>query len=186
MPEHNPFLIFIRPLNRIGIRYFTTGSVASIFYGEPRLTHDIDLVLKIGKKQLREFSNAFSLDHFYCPPEDIIVLELKRPYRGHFNIIHHKTGFKADIYTVGEDKLNIWALQTRKKVEFEGEELYLAPIEYVILRKLEYYREGKSEKHLNDIRGILSLSTDQIDVAELENLISERGLQREWQTASKV
>ncbi len=43
MPEHKLFHIFISRLNALGIHYMITGSVASMIYGEPRLTHDIDL-----------------------------------------------------------------------------------------------------------------------------------------------
>ena len=39
MPEPDLFLLFVRPLNRAGLRYVVSGSVAAIFYGEPRLTH---------------------------------------------------------------------------------------------------------------------------------------------------
>jgi len=38
MPEPELALLFIRPLNRLGIRYLVSGSVAAILYGEPRLT----------------------------------------------------------------------------------------------------------------------------------------------------
>ena len=47
MPEPNLFLIFVSRLNASGMRYMITGAVASIIYGEPRLTHDIDLVLEL-------------------------------------------------------------------------------------------------------------------------------------------
>ncbi|HXI54408.1 MAG TPA: hypothetical protein VNH84_23000, partial [Candidatus Saccharimonadales bacterium] len=45
MPEPELSLLFIRPLNRIGVRYLVRGSVAAILYGEPRLTHDVDFVV---------------------------------------------------------------------------------------------------------------------------------------------
>ena len=45
MPEPELFLLFIRPLNRAAIRYVVSGSVAAIFYGEPRLTNDVDFVV---------------------------------------------------------------------------------------------------------------------------------------------
>ncbi len=45
MPEPELFLLFARPLNFAQVRYMVTGSVAAIFYGEPRLTHDLDLVV---------------------------------------------------------------------------------------------------------------------------------------------
>ena len=34
--------LFVRPLNECGISYLVTGGVASIVYGEPRFTRDID------------------------------------------------------------------------------------------------------------------------------------------------
>jgi hypothetical protein len=74
-------------------------------------------------------------------------------------------------------------LQNRKAVDVEGEKFWLAPIEYVILRKLEYYREGQSEKHLRDISAILTVSEDEIDFKMLEAQINERSLEKQWQAA---
>lgn len=52
MPETdgNVFLLFVRRLNSLGIRYMVTGSVASIAYGEARLTHDVDIVVEISAR----------------------------------------------------------------------------------------------------------------------------------------
>jgi hypothetical protein len=49
-----------------------------------------------------------------------------------------------------------------------------------ILRKLEYFREGGSEKHLRDIRGMLEVSGAQIDRQLLEQWIARLGLAAEW------
>lgn len=183
MPEHDLFRIFIARLNRLPIRYIITGAVASTIYGEPRLTHDLDLVLELEPEDAEKFAGMFPIEDFYCPPPEIIRLEVRRRQRGHFNLIHHETGFKADIYTSGKDKLHKWALENRRQVDVDGEIYWLAPVEYVILRKLEYYREGGSEKHLRDIASILILSQDQIDFSVLEEKIREYLLEREWQKA---
>ena len=53
----------------------------------------------------------------------------------------------------------------------------------VILRKLEYYREGESEKHLRDISSILAFSSDEIDFKMLEAHINKRTLEKEWKAA---
>ena len=50
----------------------------------------------------------------------------------------------------------------------------------MILRKLEYFREGKSEKHLRDIRGMLEVSPAQIDRAFIDQWIARLGLDAEW------
>ena len=163
MQEINLFQLFTNPLNAMGVKYMVTGAVANIVYGEPRLTHDIDLVLEIGTEDAEKIASSFPLDQFYCPPIEVIIIESKRRMRGHFNIIHHKTGFKADIYIAGDDPLHSWALENRRRINIEGNNFWIAPIEYVILRKLEYYGEGGSEKHLQDITGMIVASGDQID-----------------------
>ena len=49
------------------------------------------------------------------------------------------------------------------------------------MRKLKYFREGGSDKHLRDIRGMLQVSGAQIDHAALEEWIEKRGVREQWQ-----
>lgn len=186
MPEPNLFQIFVGRLNRLDIRYMVTGAVASIIYGEPRITHDIDLVVELNNKNAEALANKFPLDVFYCPPIDIIRLEISRPLRGHFNLIHLETGFKADIYLMGEDQLHCWAISKRKRFDMAGEAIWVAPPEYVIVRKLEYYKEGGSDKHLRDIGSMLEVSSDKIDLDKLREKIQEYGVEKEWEKAKNM
>ena len=55
----------------------------------------------------------------------------------------------------------------------------------MIVSKLEYYREGHSDKHLRDIRSMLAVSADQIDKSALQDWIQRRGLEKEWQEILK-
>jgi len=174
------FTLFTSRLEAARIDFVITGSVAAMLYGEPRLTHDIDMVMLLDERGIRALVKAFPDEEFYCAPAEVIRLEARRRQRGHFNIIHHETGFKADVYIAGEDPLHRWALANRRRVSFGGVMLSLAPPEYVIVRKLEYYREGHSEKHLSDIRGILRQQGNGIDQNELESRVAQLGLQAEW------
>jgi hypothetical protein len=181
MAEPNLFQIFVGPLNRLGLAYMVTGSVASIIYGETRLTHDIDLVVEIRSADAERIAEAFPSHTFYCPPVEIIKIEASRPLRGHFNIIHHETGFKGDIYLMGQDELHRWAMSRRQCIHMDQEPIWVAPAEYVILRKLTYYQEGRSEKHLRDIQGILEISGKTLDLPEIERKASLLGLQKLWE-----
>jgi hypothetical protein len=182
MLEANLIELFIRPLEENNIEYMITGSVAAIVYGEPRLTNDIDLVFHLHQGQIEHFHSLFSLEHFYCPPLETIILESKRESRAHFNIIHHESGFKADCYLAGQDPLQKWGLTNRRRIEFTAElSLWLAPPEYVILKKLEYYREGGSEKHIRDIANILLASSDEVNKDFLEGHIVSLGLMTQWE-----
>ncbi len=51
------------------------GATASIIYGEPRLTNDLDLILDLKKAEVSGFVKAFPLEEFYCLPEEVIILE---------------------------------------------------------------------------------------------------------------
>jgi hypothetical protein len=181
MPQPSLPEIFTGPLNRLEIPYVVTGATAAIVYGEPRLTNDLDLVVLLKNEDVGGFIGAFPPETFYCPPPEVLKIEIKRPYRGHFNLIHHETGTKADIYLAGEDELHRWALSQRRKIVLESQHVWIAPPEYVILRKLQYYREGGSEKHLKDIGGMLALSSGQIDFQLMEEMVQFYGLEREWQ-----
>jgi hypothetical protein len=180
------FLIFTRPLDGLGVPYMVTGSVASMFYGVTRFTNDLDLVIHLSAVQAAAIVGAFPGDSFYCPPADIIQAEIRRPENGRFNLIHHETGFKADIYPVGDDGLAAWGLPRRHRIEMDpARGLWIAPPEYVIAKKLQYYRDGRSPKHLSDIRGMLDVSGEQMDHPSLAQWIRTLGLDDEWNNVGR-
>lgn len=170
-------------LNSTGAMWMATGSIAAMTYGDYRVTSDIDIVLVLAPSNVEKMGTAFPLEEFYCPPLDVISIEAARTERGHFNLIHHETGFKADIYAAGTDALTRWAFAHRQKIPFDESILWVAPPEYVMIGKLEFFREGRSEKHLRDIRGMLKET--EIDRAFLEKEIAARGLQEAWRAVEK-
>ena len=156
-----------------------------MIYGEPRLTHDIDLVVEIAAEDAASLVRLFEPDQFYCPPTEVVQAEASNR-SGHFNIIHHKSGFKADIYPAGDDQLHKWAMAHRKQANIRDCDIWVAPPEYVIIRKLEYFREGGSVKHLHDIKRMLEVSAELIDMNELDSRIMDRGLLKEWKLAQDI
>lgn len=186
MQEPDLYLIFTSKLEDLKIEYVITGSVASIVYGEPRLTHDIDIVMEINKVSIGPFINAFPLSEFYCPPDEIIRNEIKRSERGHFNIIHHATGFKADIYLSGKNEFQKWAIKNKKEISYNSKKLYIAPPEYVIIKKLEFYKEGKAEKHIQDIKNIVRNSQQLINIDLLNSFIEKFKLLDEWNLINSI
>ena len=175
----NLFDIFVIPLNKSHIKYMTTGSVASIMYGEPRLTHDIDFVIFLTEKNIDQLYSLFPEENFYLPPKEVIRIELSRSFRGHFNIIHNKTGYKADIYLMGNDPLHIWGFKNRRKLQLNAGYIYLASPEYVIVRKLAYWEESKHEKHLRDIKAMLQIQGDDISVDEIRQILTSSSQKKE-------
>lgn len=179
MPERDLFELFVAPLNDAGFNYLVSGSVAAMLYGEPRITHDVDLLLFLPADRIGAFGALFPIDEYYTPPAEVLLAESGRA-RGQFNVIHTASGLKADVYTVTDDALHLWAFSRFRSYEVEGTIVRIAPPEYVIARKLEYYREGGSEKHLRDIRSILDASGDIIDGDALNEWIRNLNLVDQW------
>jgi hypothetical protein len=101
--------------------------------------------------------------------------------RGQFNIIHTDSGLKADCFLMGQDKLHAWAFGHARSYPFDAFEITLAPPEYVIVRKLEYFREGGSDKHLRDIRAMLAVSDELIDHQALMEWIRRQDVLKQWE-----
>ena len=174
---------FIKPLELHGLRYVVTGSVASMAYGEPRLTNDIDLILQIQASDCPTMVRAFPETDYYLPPPEVILNEQNRCQRGHFNIIHQHSLLKADVYLAGADPLHRWAFAQARPIEIDGVLVKFAPPEYVIIRKLEFHREGGSGKHLRDIAAMLIEPDTVLDSDFLVREIETRGLHSGWQQA---
>lgn len=172
--------LFVDPLERLGLDYMVTGSVASMLYGEPRLTNDVDLVLDLSPPDAPRLRAAFSSSDFYCPPEDEIRLEAGRAIRGHVNILHIPTALEADIYFAGDDWLHRWALPRYHRLEVESRSIRLAPPEYVIVRKLSFFREGGSSKHVRDVRALVSARRAGLDLGALRVLAAREGVLDLW------
>jgi len=185
MTDASLISLFVRPLNRLRIPYLVTGGVASVVYGEPRLTRDIDLVIELRPRDARRFAAAWSTEEFYVPPVEAIEEESGRPAHGHFNVIHHQTAMRADIYLPGNDALSAWAFAHKVVRLIDDDEVFMAPIEAVILNKLRYYQMGKSDRHLRDIHQMLRVSGDLVDRPQLERWAARLGVQGEWTQAQE-
>lgn len=62
--------------------------------------------------------------------------------------------------------------------ELEGGGAWIAPPEYVVLRKLEYLREGGQDKHVRDIRFVLAAT--EVDRSFIEAEVMRLGLRAQW------
>ncbi len=175
--------LFVAPLNRAGIEYMVTGGLAAVVYGHPRLTLDVDLVIRLTPPGTLGFATLWPPDEFYCPPIEVIAEESNRPEFGHLNVIHTESAMRADVYFAGTDELNAWALRHRTPRQIEGEHVQFAPIEYVIVSKLRYFKTGGSERHLRDIARMLEISGREVSRPTLDGWIARFELGPEWAKA---
>jgi hypothetical protein len=175
MPGPDELSLFVERLEAVGAPYMVTGATAAILYGQPRVTNDLDVVVSLDDRAREARLRAFPESEFYTPPSSVIQTEQARPQRGHFKVIHLDSGYKAYVYLAGTDLLHAWALPLRRRLLWtDHSEIAVAPPEHVVLRKLEYYREGRSTKHPADIRAICEITG--VDEAILQPWLERLGL----------
>jgi hypothetical protein len=169
----------VRCLERLNIPYFITGAVASIAYGEPRLTNDIDVVAQINDRQIDQLKACFREEEFYLD-SDSIREAIRR--RHQFNIIHPASGLKIDIMISKEDAFDKSRFARIKRMRpLEDTEANFSSLEDVIIKKMEYYKEGSSEKHLRDIVGMIKISGEMVDVQYISVWAKRLNLEDIWQ-----
>ena len=175
--------LIIQVLESLNIPYMITGSHASAYYGEPRFTRDIDIVADLKIEQIDDFVKFFLTDEFYCD-KDMIKTQIKRC--GQFNIIHSVSGLKIDIILPKETPFSRMELSRRKRgMVFSDREANFASPEDVIIKKMDFYKEGGSEKHLRDITGILKISGDIIDTDYISQWADRLNLREIWDAILK-
>jgi hypothetical protein len=168
----------VQVLERLRLPYLVTGSVATIYFGEPRLTNDIDVVVSLLPQRVAEFCRAFPTPDFYVS-EDAAREAVEQ--RTQFNIIHPSSGLKVDVIVPPDTPFNRSRLTRAVRVKPASDyDASFASVEDVIIKKMEYYREGGSEKHLRDITGVLKTRGDSVNRAYIEHWAERFGLEEVW------
>jgi len=139
----------------------------------------IDVFLSdILPKDAAKLEKLFPIEEFYCPPFEVLSSEII--HRGQFNLMHHHSGLKIDIMLRKTNNHSVEEFKRRRQVPFwKGVHVYLASPEDIILKKLVYFREGGSEKHLKDIRGIMAETP--LDEKYIQQWITDLRLQTEYE-----
>ncbi len=165
-------------LERLRIPYLITGSMASIAYGEARFTNDIDVVVALPLDQVDAFCQSFPEAEFYCYPEAVVQAVRQR---SQFNIIHFGSGLKIDVIIPDDSDFNRSRLArgVRLPARDEFEATFSSP-EDVIIKKLEFYRDGGSDKHLRDIAGVLKVRGDRLDRDYITAWADRLGVEDIW------
>jgi hypothetical protein len=166
-------------MNSLHIEHMVVGSMASMAYGEPRLTRDIDLVVNLAAEQVDPLCDAFAEPEFYVSHE--AAREAVRQ-GGQFNVIHPSSGNKIDLIIARKDAWGQSQLARRKAITIlPGLTATAASPEDVIVGKMWYYHDGEHEKHLRDIVSMLRISGDEIDRDYVGHWARELGLFDVWQ-----
>jgi len=157
------FSYVIEVLERLEIPYMVVGGFAAIFYGEPRLTIDVDIVVDMRWEHVSPLVAAFPIPDYYVSEEGVQD-SLQQCYP--FNVIQPTTGAKVDIVPLPRDTFTREAFQRRHRMEYDetGHSATFITPEDIVVAKLVAYQKTESDKHLRDARGVLITQWEELDL----------------------
>ena len=170
-------------LDQAGITYMLVGSFASTYYGAPRTTQDIDLVIAATPAQLRGFAALLPSDEYYVDLNAALEAHRRESL---FNVIDQATGWKIDLIPRKSRAFSVEEFGRRQPVSVQGISLFVASAEDVVVSKLEWAKLAQSQRHIEDVAGMLKMRGDSLDRAYLEKWILELGLKAEWSAAQRA
>ncbi len=140
------------------------------------------LVSVLEELDLERLKTRFPSDEFYL---DVEAAKEAIVEGSQFNILHPSSGLKIDVFVEGDEVERVQIEDRRRLPALPGFTAAFSPPEELILKKLLYHRDGGSEKHLRDIKAMLEISGNEIDVDRVERGVEVLGLQEAWSSVSR-
>ena len=158
-------------LEGAGISYMVTGSMAANFYAVPRMTRDIDLVIELSEQDVDRVTHLFQQEYYI--DRDMV----QRAVRDHamFNMIHNVLVVKVDCVVRKETEYRRAEFARRRAVSVAGQRVFIVSPEDLILSKLDWAKESRSQMQLDDIRNLLR-SVQDLDTAYLNRWADRLGV----------
>jgi hypothetical protein len=147
--------ILIHFFDKNNIPYMLSGSVAMSTYTVPRFTRDFDFIVYLNTEDALLLSEHFK-EGYYCD-EDSIREAIK--HKGLFNIIDHKSNYKADFVILKEEPFRQEEFSRRRQIDFLNMKIYLVSPEDLLLSKIIWIQELQSSLQAEDIK-ILSKNSN--------------------------
>lgn len=165
-------------LDRAKVPYMVTGSMVSTYYGEPRTTQDVDIVVELSRESLARLLAELPDEDYYVSPE-----AARDALRRHsmFNIVDMATVWKADLIVRKARPFSEAEFARRQRVRLLDVPVWVASPEDVIIAKLEWaLKAGGSERQLADVAAVWAERAEDLDQAYIERWVAALGLQAMW------
>lgn len=165
MTERDLLIDCLARLNRGGISYMLTGSMASNYWGIPRTTHDLDFVIQLPPTSVPALVAAFR-DQFHID-EAAIRAAYRPPHQ--FNALDNRSALKVDFWLLRPVPFEKEMFARRLAVTIFDQPAWISTAEDVVLHKLFWNRITPSERQLGDATGVVTIQRDELDLAYLRH-----------------
>ncbi|MBN1613138.1 MAG: hypothetical protein JW950_01605 [Deltaproteobacteria bacterium] len=173
----------IDTLEHLGIDHMITGSVASSLQGEPRSTHDIDIILAVQEADMANLVEAFAPPRYYL---DAASIREAISHKSMFNLIDVVEGDKVDFWILTDEPFDQSRFARRYSENVMGMILKVSCPEDTILAKLLWaVKSGGSEKQFTDALRVFEVQYDILDMSYLKKWVAALSLEEIWNRLQK-
>jgi hypothetical protein len=183
MSSQDVFRRITAALDRANIDYMLSGSFASAYYGAPRSTQDIDLVIAATPAQLRAFVQGLPSNEYYVDLDAALEAHRRQSL---FNVIDLETGWKIDLIIRKSRAFSEEEFRRRQQINLQDTSLFVVSPEDVVISKLEWAKLAQSQRHIDDAAGILKMRWESLDRFYLEKWILDLDLEMQWTDARRT
>jgi hypothetical protein len=159
------------------IGYMLTGSMAMNYYAQPRMTRDIDVVVALRPTDAARMVEIFSPD-YYVSRE---AVDSSIAHQSLFNLIHNESVIKVDCIVRKQSEYRLTEFNRRQRITIETFETWIVSKEDLILSKLFWAKDSRSETQLGDVKNLISTGCDR---GYIEQWTRELGVGSLWQEVS--
>lgn len=163
--------LLVEALDRAGVAYMVTGSLASGYHGETRSTQDVDLVVDPSPDALDRFVESLDPDRFYVGDHRGAL-----DRRAMFNVIDITNGWKFDLIVRRARPFSAEEFGRRKAAMIDGLDVPVASAEDIVLSKLEWSKQSRSDRQRADVVAVVRANRDTLDRAYLERWAPRLGV----------
>ncbi len=161
-------------LERGGLAYMLTGSMAMNYYAQPRMTRDIDLVVALTAQDTDKVVRLFTPD-YYVSRE---AVSSSIAHESLFNLIHQESVIKVDCIVRKNTPYRRAEFERRQHITIEDFSTWIASKEDLIISKLWWAKDSHSELQLRDVKNLTATGCDTDYIRRWTN---ELGLLNLWQ-----
>jgi len=161
----------LQVLDDAQIPYMLTGSIVSSLQGEPRSTHDIDIIVAIEQSSVNDLVASFPQPDYYLDSPAIIDAIA---HKGMFNLINTITGDKVDFWILTDQPFDRSRFMRRYSEDIMGIKIMVTSPEDTILAKLNWAKlSGGSEKQFTDALRVFEVQFENLDIEYLKHWAKE-------------
>lgn len=178
MSQQELVRLVIQALTDAGLDYMVTGSLVSSLQGEPRSTHDIDIVVLLTEADAARLTRAFPPPDFYLSEQAVLAAVRQRSM---FNLLHLPSGEKADFWLLTDEPFDRSRFARKRAEDLLGLQVNVSAPEDTILAKLRWAElSGGSEKQFTDALHVYELQRAQMDLAYVNHWAGQLGVEALW------